>query len=150
MCRSPTTEDAPEAVAVVVETGLYQDPGEIKRDEFPGTHDEYALPDKKRKTHKPEDHQPTYADPKDIEHAKAPETGEIYTVSITCSCFSFGRLKFVAQCKTNSCIPNLNEPPNVTECLAQLFLQQYLIYSLAYVGDTWAMLLNYTPMGVTV
>ncbi len=80
---------------VLVETSLsgavYQDPGEIKREEYPGTHDVYTVPDKKGKTDKPDDHLPTYADPKD------PETGELYAVSITCSCFSFGRLKFVAQ-----------------------------------------------------
>ncbi len=74
----------------MVETGaLYQDPGEIKREEFPGTHDEYALPDKKRKTHKPEDHQPTYADPNEIGHVEAPETGELYAVSLSYLMFRY-------------------------------------------------------------
>ena len=32
----------------------------IQRQEFPGTHDFYTVPDKSKKTHKPVDHLPTY------------------------------------------------------------------------------------------
>ncbi len=68
---------------------LYQDPGEIKREEYPGTHDFYAQPDIKRKTHKPEDHFPTYGDTRDIVLMEAPKTGELYAVSAACIIMSF-------------------------------------------------------------
>ena len=39
---------------------LYADPNLIPREEHPATGDVYTMPDKSRKTHKPEDHLPTY------------------------------------------------------------------------------------------
>ena len=39
---------------------LYADPNTIPREEHPGTGNVYTVPDKVRKTHKPEDHLPTY------------------------------------------------------------------------------------------
>ena len=39
---------------------LYADPNLIPQEEHPATGDVYTMPDKSRKTHKPEDHLPTY------------------------------------------------------------------------------------------
>ncbi len=81
------------------ETGaLYQDPGEIKREEYPGTHDFYAQPEIKRKTHKPEDHLPTYGDPRDLNHVEAPETGELYAVSTDDELYIVHRPCFIHHC----------------------------------------------------
>ncbi len=61
---------------------MYLDPGEIKRDnKYP---DVWTIPDVKRKTPKPDDHLPTCTDHKDIKHADAPDTGDLYTVSFSC------------------------------------------------------------------
>ena len=52
----PPAEETDSAPAPI----LYADPNTIPREGHPTTGDVYTMPDKGRKTHKPEDHLPTY------------------------------------------------------------------------------------------
>ena len=54
--KSPPPTDAPDSATPLV----YADPSTIPREEHPTTGDVYTMPDKARKTHKPEDRLPTY------------------------------------------------------------------------------------------
>ena len=60
--RTRSDDGQPDVeIAEVGETApTYADPSAIDRQEFPGTHDVYTVVDKTKKTHKPEDHLPTY------------------------------------------------------------------------------------------
>ena len=63
-CSECTRSDDGQPDVEIAEVGetapMYADPSAIDRQEFPGTHDVYTVVDKTKKTHKPEDHLPTY------------------------------------------------------------------------------------------
>ena len=54
--KTPPPDNTDSAPAPI----LYADPNTIPREEHPTTGDVYTMPDKKKRTHKPEDHLPTY------------------------------------------------------------------------------------------
>ena len=60
--RTRSDDGQPDVeIAAVGETApMYAGPSAIDRQEYPGTHDAYTMVDKTKKTHKPEDHLPTY------------------------------------------------------------------------------------------
>ena len=63
-CSERTRSDDGQPDVEIAEVGetapMYAGPSAIDRQEFPGTHDVYTMVDKTKKTHKPEDHLPTY------------------------------------------------------------------------------------------
>lgn len=62
-CREKSPDKTPppaDSAGSAPAPTVYADPNTISREEHPATGDVYTVPDKKKKTHQPEGHQPTY------------------------------------------------------------------------------------------